>query len=86
MYVHQTLLQREGIHVVVELGVGQRLVDVIELNTQRGIVLIYRLQTGDVDQEGGSRQASKHQDGIVLACYVADIDRFAIPVDYCDVG
>ena len=55
----------------------QRLVDVEKLYAFRLVVQLYRLQTWDVFEKGGSGQAAENQDLVVFICQLANIDRVA---------
>jgi hypothetical protein len=59
--VHQPLLECERGHVVVVLGVGQGLVEVVERDASGRVVSLDRLQPGDVSKEGRSGETTKNE-------------------------
>lgn len=64
----------------------QRLIDVVEVDALWRVVKKYRLQTGDVTQERGSRQATEHEHCVILARELPQVYRPAIAVNDCQIG
>lgn len=63
--MQQSLFQSKRRDIAIRLRMSQRLVDVIELDALGCIVVMNRLQTGDVAEERWSRQAAEDEDRVV---------------------
>ena len=68
------------VHVVVEFGVRQGLVDVVEVHALGCVVSLNRLQTGDVTKEGGSRETAEHQYRVLPGRYLPDVHWVALVI------
>ncbi|MDE0821319.1 MAG: hypothetical protein OSA95_09370, partial [Opitutales bacterium] len=61
-YMRKPLLNGNGLHEPVTFRMGKRFIDVVKSHVPALllVVMIDRLQTGNIAQEGGSGEAAKH--------------------------